>query len=102
LVFTLNGLLVHRNAEGVDICLADFNGYTPDTQPAPPSAGRPLRAPQTKQQSARQKEIRSINLMTGGEDAKTLLRTKADLSSLAMSALWDGTDMLRQRRHFRF
>ena len=40
--------------------------------------------------------------MTGGEDAKTLLRTKADLSSLAMSALWDGTDMLRQLRHFRF
>lgn len=44
LVFALNGLLMHRNAEGVDNCLADFNGYTPDPQPAPPSAGRPLSA----------------------------------------------------------
>ncbi|MEH2559910.1 hypothetical protein V1286_007439 [Bradyrhizobium algeriense] len=44
LVFTLNGLLMHRSAKGFDICLADFNGYTPDPQPAPPSAGRPLRA----------------------------------------------------------
>lgn len=44
LVFTLNGLLMHRPAAGDDICLADFNGYTPDPQPAPPSAGRPLKA----------------------------------------------------------
>jgi hypothetical protein len=44
LVFALNGLLMHRKAEGEDICLADFNGYTPDPQPAPSSAGRPLTA----------------------------------------------------------
>jgi hypothetical protein len=42
LVFTLNGLLMHRNAKGEDISLADFNGYTPDPQPTPPSAGQPL------------------------------------------------------------
>ena len=44
LVFTLNGLLMHRNAKGEDICLADFNGYAPEPRPAPPSAGRPLSA----------------------------------------------------------
>ncbi|MBR0871603.1 hypothetical protein JQ633_14650 [Bradyrhizobium tropiciagri] len=44
LVFTLNGRLMHRNAAGDDICLADFNGYAPDPQPAPASAGRPLSA----------------------------------------------------------
>jgi hypothetical protein len=53
LVFTLNGLLIHRNAKGVDVCLADFNGYTPDPQPAPPSAAQPLRA--FKQRSNRRK-----------------------------------------------
>jgi hypothetical protein len=42
LVFALNGRLMHRNSKGEDICLADFNGYTPAPQPAPPSAGRPL------------------------------------------------------------
>ncbi|MCC8938861.1 hypothetical protein H8A99_20875 [Bradyrhizobium sp. Arg68] len=42
LVFTLNGLLMHRSDAGDDICLADFNGYTPDPQAAPPSADRPL------------------------------------------------------------
>ena len=44
LVFTLNGLLMQRNAAGDDICLADFNGYTPEPRPGPPSAGRPLSA----------------------------------------------------------
>jgi hypothetical protein len=42
LVFTLDGLLKYRNSQGEDICLADFNGYTPDPQPAPLSAGRSL------------------------------------------------------------
>jgi hypothetical protein len=41
LVFTLNGLLMHRRVRGEDVCLADFNGCTPDPQPAPPAAGRP-------------------------------------------------------------
>jgi hypothetical protein len=43
-VFTLNGLLMHRDVKGEDICLADFNGYKPDPRPAPPSSGRPLSA----------------------------------------------------------
>ena len=42
LVFTRNGLLMHRKGKE-DICLADFTGYTPDPQPAPPWADRPLR-----------------------------------------------------------
>jgi hypothetical protein len=42
LVFTLNGLLMHRKAEGEDICLADFNGYTPNPKLPPTSAVRPL------------------------------------------------------------
>lgn len=41
LVFTRNGLLLHRK-DHEDIRLADFNGYTPDPQPAPPFATRPL------------------------------------------------------------
>jgi hypothetical protein len=44
LVFTLNGLLMHRNTKGEDLCLADFNSYKPDPLPAQPSAGRPLSA----------------------------------------------------------
>lgn len=43
LVFTRNGLLFHRK-DGEDIRLADFNGYTPDPQPAPQVATRPLTA----------------------------------------------------------
>jgi hypothetical protein len=42
LVFTQNGLWMHRNAPGEDICPSDLNGYTPDPKPAPPSASQPL------------------------------------------------------------
>lgn len=42
LVYTSKGLLLHRKARGEDACLADFNGYTPDPQPAPKSAEKPL------------------------------------------------------------
>ena len=59
LVFTLNGQLMRKNAEGVDICLADFNGYTPDPQPAPPSAGHPLRALRQRSNRRKRKEIHS-------------------------------------------
>lgn len=43
LVYTLDGRLMHRDAEGRDFCITDFNGYKPDPQPAPPSASGPLR-----------------------------------------------------------